>query len=591
EIRTRRLLDQLYAFGATPETATELSAQSGAPAIAQASARLVAAKFLRDDNARLLRMERAQIELSLTGWLASRVYPDVFPAIESCRAERPEQLEACATGEMRKLASEHFSEQFRHNVHSVMNSAGQRVEFRVRAIQRFDVRFPAGNIARPEIRPRVYLFQENIMQAEDARTIWELQTPEALDARLVSRYEAVNWPAFETGTAEVKLAISLPKTPVTDAGSAESYVIRSRARRQTRRIEIEAASARAAFYALAQLEQMGAAGKLRDDFQLSEAPAMRDRGVFDGQDASGRSLKDRLDTMRAMGRMRLNRYFYCPPTAESTSTAQLAIQMGAQLKDLARTADENFIELFYVFAAAGTDDADVQRIGQQAAGLTGLGIRHFALMASPGRTDAGAQVAARLAQYLETNVPDVDVSVTALPGAPDAQALPSALTNLPLLNPAFASGPADAAKSPAGKHFMSFEAPALIAILPPHSRLFTVPLAMLGDYAWSPQKYDETTALTSALSRFYTPDTRAGLRVWINAFRKPESLAAGTDEARKWMADLRASLESMHTTREQGLLRGELAVILAGVATGHPQNRLSVFPAPVRQDNAVHPEN
>ncbi|MFN0125027.1 MAG: DUF4127 family protein, partial [Blastocatellia bacterium] len=159
EIRTRRLLDQLYAFGATPETATELSAQSGAPAIAQASARLVAAKFLRDDNARLLRMERAQIELSLTGWLASRVYPSVFPAIESCRAERPEQTEACATGEMRKLASEHFSEQFRHNVHSVMNSAGQRVEFRVRAIQRFDVRFPGGNMARPEIRPRVYLFQ------------------------------------------------------------------------------------------------------------------------------------------------------------------------------------------------------------------------------------------------------------------------------------------------------------------------------------------------------------------------------------------------------------------------------------------------
>jgi hypothetical protein len=601
-LRRGRTLDQLYGYAASDDSSDGL-----APALAQASARLIAARFLRDDTERLRRIEQAQIELLFNRWLKASVFDltlrsqlDAFlreqlKADPENMKEATERAEAFALGEFRRLASETFSEQFRHNVHSVLLSSGERAEFRVRAIQHSRLSFPLGRLSDPEIRLRVYLLHEGNVQAENSLAAWELRDIENLDARLSRFYEAVNWPGFDVGAGVVQLSFSITGT------EGENYSIRSQMKKGVRRIEINAPSARGAFYALAKLEQLGVDGRLREDFQITEAPFFKERGVIENFSGAAWSPRDRLDVMRWLGRARMNRYYYAPhndPLCHERWRENYTGNELSRFKDLLRVADENFVELVYVISPGATlndsDDADFNALTRRLAALTDLGVRHFALFCDHA---IPAELISRASAYLKSAAPNSTLAVSfpeqkgdelkrlvaAIPkevlllASPDAS---QAAINDRLLiirddflsnykSPRLFLGAWRAQSAPQNQQAIGF---VIAPLAQAHATM--LPLVAAAEYAWNPREYDPETALTRALNLLYDARSRAAMRVWSNAFREqsvfasllqpqPDEINVPLIERR--LGELRPALEAIGATRERGLARGELARVITRI--------------------------
>ncbi|HEX4949238.1 MAG TPA: DUF4127 family protein [Blastocatellia bacterium] len=150
-LRTRKQLDLLQAYAASPEPSAALSR-----VLAHSTARLIAARVLRPKLQvdQLRRAERMQVELMLVRYLEDWGYAGSIRARveqhvrEQLKAD-PKQLgtateaaEAFATSELSLLAEELFRTQFRYNLHSVLMGDGTRVDFQVELLQRCRARFP-----------------------------------------------------------------------------------------------------------------------------------------------------------------------------------------------------------------------------------------------------------------------------------------------------------------------------------------------------------------------------------------------------------------------------------------------------------------
>ncbi len=159
-LRERKQLDLLQAYAATDEPGSAIG-----KALAQCSARLLAAKVLRTslEIDQLRRAERAQVELMMTRYLEDWGYASKARTLlethvrEELKAD-PGQLgtateaaEAFLNNEIKLLAEELFRSQFRYNLHSVMLGDGTRVSFQVELLQRCKARLPWQRTAEIEL--------------------------------------------------------------------------------------------------------------------------------------------------------------------------------------------------------------------------------------------------------------------------------------------------------------------------------------------------------------------------------------------------------------------------------------------------------
>jgi hypothetical protein len=614
-IRSRRLLDRLFAYAASDNSSDGL-----AVALAQASARLITARFLRDDVDRLRRTEQAQIELLLNRWLKAAVCdPVLLPQLDAFVREQlkadPEHLAAATeraeefiSGELRRVASEHFSEQFRNNIHSILLSSGERAEFRVRALQSLRLSFPLRRTSDPEIRARVYLFLENLIQTEQPQAEWGLKDKDKLDDRLLSRYNTVNWSAFAVGAGVAQLGIVIAGN---EAGESESYTIRSRLQRKIRQIEIITTSARGAFYALTKLEQLGVDGRLAQDFQLTESPAFRLRGLLEAFD--GWSQRDRLDVLRFIGRMRMNRYYYAPQDDPFCYERWHENYTGNDLtrfSDLLRAASESFVELVYAFSPGAaitySGEADFAALTRRIDALAGLGVRRFALFVNEAplsqpedrarfQTPAAAQafLLSRTLEYLKRAFPNATLTARAdgsreyLKELSDAtpKEISFLLTNAGLQAgalqshrlifqddfPVNGSGQWRLFPEPDTSLAFSESLTGFAAQPARQAHVAMLPLSVMAEYMWNPRDFNPEVSLTRALNLLYDARSRAAMRVWSNAFRegsvfgalfKPSSGEINAPLIEQRLNDLHNALEGIGITRERGLLRGELAALL-----------------------------
>lgn len=164
ELRQRKMLDLLVAYAGSGDVSRDIGLT-----LAQSSARIVGAKFLRDDIDRLQRIERAQVEAIFSRYLldwgySKKIRPllelhvrEVLKADPKNLADSVEKAEQFAYSEISTLAEGLFNEQFRRNIHSVLLADAGRVEFRLDAVQRFQFRLPWKSTEVPEIFPRIYV--------------------------------------------------------------------------------------------------------------------------------------------------------------------------------------------------------------------------------------------------------------------------------------------------------------------------------------------------------------------------------------------------------------------------------------------------
>lgn len=164
ELRRGKMLDLLTAYAADTD-----AGRAAGMALAQSSARIIGAKFLRNDVDCLQRIERAQTELLFTRYLedwgyARQVRPKLEAYVRDALKADPmnlgaaaEKAEEFARTELTTLAEGLFAEQFRRNIHSVLHVDAGRVDFMVHSLQRFPFRLPWGRTDVPEIAPRIYV--------------------------------------------------------------------------------------------------------------------------------------------------------------------------------------------------------------------------------------------------------------------------------------------------------------------------------------------------------------------------------------------------------------------------------------------------
>lgn len=167
-LRERRQLDVLQAYAASPAPEVAIG-----KALAQCSARLVAAKVLRAtlEGDQWQRAERMQVELMMTRLLEDWAYPrKVQPLLETYVREQlhadPAKLrqatEAAQTflsHEIKLIADELFRTQFRYNVHSVLLGDGTRADFQPEILQRCKARLPLQRTQEIELDIGVHLPQ------------------------------------------------------------------------------------------------------------------------------------------------------------------------------------------------------------------------------------------------------------------------------------------------------------------------------------------------------------------------------------------------------------------------------------------------
>jgi hypothetical protein len=175
----------------------------------------------------------------------------------------------------------------------------------------------------PEIRTDVnlVLLDSLFILRDFPRADWELNNAASLDP----------WQTFIMDVNDATITIKLTNKATNDPLTAQGYSLNSRRAGKTRRITINAATAQGAFYALAQLEHLGANGQLAEDFQFNEKPAVAERGYVEN---AGWSHRERLELLKLAGRARLNVFVY-------SSNDQNA----ARGRELNEAAQENFVTL------------------------------------------------------------------------------------------------------------------------------------------------------------------------------------------------------------------------------------------------------
>lgn len=587
ELRKRKLFDPLLGF-----SSASVAGDASAQALAQSMARLVTMKFLRDDTDRLQRAERSQIELTLVRMLHEFSYPRfVLPKLEAALREwganidalgaARDRAEAFAREETSRQAEELFNEQFRRNAHAVTLSTGQRAYYEARAFQRLQLRFTWGAADEPELRLGIYMPLVNVLYPEKpvGALEWELLDSRPVDERLARRFEVGNWSAYPVDAPLVQVAIDLNRREM----SVDGYTIRSRRRSgSVRRIEIGASSVRGAFNALGRLELLGADGKLKKDFQISEDAALAQRGIIDRLPEQPWSHRDRLDMIRFLGRVRMNRYYHAPEIAVQQNNRKPEALTGPErdrLKELLNACEENFIDFVYTVSPGRgfsyASEADFSALARRFDNLAATGVRYFTLVFDDVESSldnaedremfgtlAAAQVhlVGRVYEHLKTRMQSFELStapgaslwsdggymreftagvpsevliiaahraeMTSPKGADEKRAQPDSSGRRWVIyenNPSSAGRPwrLDMGPKPGGNPKDVTEALGFMATPMSLMRASRPALATAAEYAWDPREYDGTAAHRRALKMLYDERTAAGVTAFAENYSDP----------------------------------------------------------------------
>lgn len=666
QLRQRKLLDRIASYAAAttaePEKDTEEADRRAlSRVLAQANHWLISIKFLRDDVERLRRTERAQIGMLLSSYLRDWAYQfNVQARLEAYLRDElkqpPEQLgdldpaETFALEELRPYAEKLFAEQFRRNVHAVLLDAEARAEFEITLLQRVQLRLNPQALREPEIRVSVHLAHLGNFLPPPAlpRATWDLRNSEGLDDRLTRRFESVNWSAFKTDADAVEISIRLNQNSTTNP---EGYALRSRRGGQTRRLEINAATVQGAFYALAKLEQLGANGQLNLDQNLNETPSLAQRGLVERSTATAWSHRERVETLRFLGRLRLNRYVYAAsfdPLRSERWREPYSNRALARFGELARTAQENFVTLAYALNPGASlryaSDEDFAALSAKLKTLASVGVSEFVLAFDDApaqlqdetdrkrfQTLAAAQNfwLRRVEEWLKAECPTCRLSVVpANPLNPAARQvylqelgpqLPASITLVSLSNESFlpeytlsqvqemnqwtrrqpllwsnvqAYEQAGARLFLGAKRNEASNLPQAVSglLLIPASPVYALrlPLTTAAEYAWDSRGYDPPRAWEGALNLLYDERSRAGVRLWARLYGgtdfngqrgagqrsnalpphpfdplfKPSQTPLNRAALEEQLNVLQSALTTLGSTRERGLLRGELASFL-----------------------------
>jgi hypothetical protein len=606
QLRQRKLLDRLGSYAAlnmadsspdaaAAEASLEAAGQALSRVLAQANHWLISIKFLRDDVERLRRTERAQIGLLLSSYLRDWAYqwhirPRLADFLRAELKQTPDQLtdpepvaepaETFALEELRPYAEKLFAEQFKRNIHAVLLEAEERAEFEVTLLQRVQLRLTPDSLTEPEIRVYIHLVHLGNFLPPPAlpRATWDLTNGRGLDERLSRRFESVHWNRFKTDAEAVEVSIRLNSN---SQANPESYALRSRRGGQTRRIEINAATAQGAFYAFARLEQLGADGQLAQDINLTEAPSLAQRGLVERFAESAWSQRERLETLRFLGRVRLNRYVYASlfdPRRREQWREPYPNRELVRFRKLTQTAQENFVTVAYALSPGATlryaSDEDFAALTAKLKALASVGLTEFVLAfddAPEQLQDAGDRtrfltLAAaqnfflrRVAEWLKVECPGCRLTVVPAnllnPVARTAYLqelgpqLPASVSLICLSSegflPEYTLAQAQELSKLTGRQPLVWssvqayeqagkrlflgakrnEAPGLPQsaagfLLIPAGPVYALrlPLTTAADYAWDARGYDPARAWESALKVLFDERSRAGVRLWARAY-------------------------------------------------------------------------
>jgi beta-N-acetylglucosaminidase-like protein/uncharacterized protein DUF4127 len=592
-MRRLKLLDKLIAYASSPPD--DFGPRSGASAdaiiraVTQASAFLNAIKFMRDDVDRVLRFDRAQFELLFSRYLTDWAYAlTIRPALDDYvkgelkadpdRLEAStERAEAFAFERVKQSAEEIFKEQFRRNVHAILLSGGERAQLQISMIQRLQVRFPTRKTSEAEIRQSVYIPQINFSEVSPAagRARWFLENEE-VDERIERRFLSTDWGRFKIDVAEVDITVKLSSSQ--GQASPESYAISNSKKGETRRLTITAPSNQGVFYALSKLEALGADGRLAENFQISEGPAIARRGVAEAFSGSPWSQGDRLETLRFLGLTRMNRYVYAPK--DDDWRQDYTGQDLERFRQLLRASEENFVRFVYALrpgaSMAYSSDEDAAAIIRKLEAMAALGVNAFAICLddAPANLPNGADLArfktpasaqAHLInlvyERLKRSAANFELYVSPSVFAGDymkelGAAIPQDVLLFRWDN--FAANDNEPQRlfigAKRGENGSSSQgarsASGFIAAAAREPRASMLPIATAADYAWDWRNYNPQQAFDRGLNLLYDERARAALRVWARVYEE------GGVKPRP--AELKTATEMIGVTLNQGLLRGEL---------------------------------
>jgi hypothetical protein len=537
DLRSRKLMDKLASYAAfDPET--ESPGEAIDRAIAHASSFLVSMRFLRDDVDRAQRFDRAQVSLLLGRYLTDWIFPlNLRPKLQS---QSKDSAETFAFGEMKKSAEEIFNEQFRRNIHGFLLHTGERAQFEVRQFQRLLLRlYPQPDSPlnfEVEARPAVYIVHlgnSAVPQLRPEKT-WQIANFDDLEDRIGRRWDSIDWRAFKTDAETVEMSVKTVSPPgqQTDDG----YTIVSKRSRSNRRIEIASPTPQGAFYALGKLEQMGYNGGLAQDFQINEKPAFAQRGIVESFRAFQWSHRDRMEMIRFLGRLRMNRYYYAPRTG-----AGAAIE-DEKIRESLRVADENFVQFVYGIHVSSSmlssEDWGFSSIAGQIDRLSALGVRRFFLCFEKTTEAAQSGLIGRVREYLR-RFGDVELSTLTISSEEFGNLCLSPIRN----DWSIASEEKGVFVLKPAKWFQASK----------------LTISVSAEYAWTGSSYDPPGAFEGAMNLLYDERTRMGMRAISQALGDCRN--AGGSFSRK-TDQLQPALEAISGTRDRGLLRGELARFL-----------------------------
>lgn len=589
ELRRRKLLDKLITYASSdPISLGGDSADAISRAITHTSAFLNAVRFMRDDLARVRRFDRAHFDLLFSRYLSDWAYaltirPKLDDFVKGELKADPNRLEAAteraeafALGQIRQTAEQLFNEQFKRNVHAILLSTGERAQFEISMLQRLQIRLATGKTSEADIRQSVYIPRINLpeLSAPGARAEWFLES-EGLDERIARHFTSTDWGRFKSDVEKVEVTIKLAP----QQGSQESYTISNSRRRDARRVMITAPSNQGVFYALSKLEMLGADGRLAEDFQISESPSLARRGVAEAFRGLPWSHRDRLETLRFLGRARMNRYVYAPkgdPLRGERWREDYGDEDLEKFRQLLRAAEENFVRFVYALSPdrliTYSSDEDAAALIRKLEALSALGVRGFAICFDDApatlqngedrarfKTLASAQthlinrVHGRLKQsgadfelyiapaafadarlnsdYLKELGAAIPQEVLFFwPGADSAERMNtqaregSALAGRrPVIWDSFPANDDEPWRLfPGAKRgaspTLNEDANGFIATARDEPRASMLPLATAADYAWDSRNYNPRQSLDRALNLLYDERARAGLRVWTQVY-------------------------------------------------------------------------
>ena len=338
-LRKERWVDRLAGLASSDPASLRNDEDAAARTLAQSVLFLAGIRSMRDDFNRLHRIELARVRLLFTRCLQDYGYPLIVrPTLGPMAGELGlADFERLVLARLQPLASEIFNEQFRRNIHSTRLVTGEWARFEIGLLQQLRLRPPvivSGNVS-PGIRVSIHLAP--LMQPGNlpqTGAVWEISNAE-LDQRLRDRWREVPWERFATGTARV--AVSFHDNQGRAVDSPDGYRLRSRVNRTTRRIDIFATTDRGRGYAINHLARLGARGELERDLDLAESPHFTVRGIVDNRGGEW-SLRERLDLIKLLGRLRMNRYLLVLPPGATAISAESVLQ-------IERAAAISFVEL------------------------------------------------------------------------------------------------------------------------------------------------------------------------------------------------------------------------------------------------------